>query len=112
MSIQPTRTQFLNDADIRKGDYVLYWMQQSQRAEFNPALECAIARARRVTDGRPDDCNATRGQVDPECHHVPLWRMDERTAAQVQFGNLLQLAIEFTSPIRRDDTWSHICMKT
>ena len=31
MSIQPTRIQTLNDADIRKGDYVLYWMQQSQR---------------------------------------------------------------------------------
>lgn len=28
-----------------KGDYVLYWMQQSQRAEWNHALEYAIARA-------------------------------------------------------------------
>ena len=45
MSIQPTRIQILNDADIRKGDYVLYWMQQSQRAEYNHALEYAVQQA-------------------------------------------------------------------
>jgi len=45
MSIQPTRIQFLNDADIRQGDYVLYWMQQSQRAKYNHALEYAVQQA-------------------------------------------------------------------
>ncbi len=30
---------------LAKGKAVLYWMQQSQRAEFNPALETAVARA-------------------------------------------------------------------
>jgi deoxyribodipyrimidine photo-lyase len=45
MSIQPTRIQILNDADIHKGDYVLYWMQQSQRAKFNHALEYAVQQA-------------------------------------------------------------------
>jgi deoxyribodipyrimidine photo-lyase len=45
MSIQPTRIQALNDADIRKGDYILYWMQQSQRAEYNHALEYAVQQA-------------------------------------------------------------------
>ncbi|MBS0360046.1 MAG: deoxyribodipyrimidine photo-lyase [Proteobacteria bacterium] len=35
--------QVLCDAPVRPdGRYVLYWMQQSQRAEFNPALELAI----------------------------------------------------------------------
>lgn len=35
--------QVLCDAPVRpQGRYVLYWMQQSQRAEFNPALELAI----------------------------------------------------------------------
>ena len=29
----------------RSGRYVLYWMQQSQRARFNPALELAIDEA-------------------------------------------------------------------
>ena len=34
-----------NDRKIQPGDYVLYWMQQSQRAEDNHALEYAVARA-------------------------------------------------------------------
>lgn len=54
----------LNEAPERKGKYVLYWMQQSQREAFNPALETAVARANRLglpvlvgfglTDGYPD----------------------------------------------------------
>jgi deoxyribodipyrimidine photo-lyase len=43
--IQEQRIQLLNDARVRNGDYVLYWMQQSQRAECNHALEYAIERA-------------------------------------------------------------------
>jgi len=45
MSIQATRIQVLNDADVRKKDYVLYWMQQSQRAVHNHALEFAVEQA-------------------------------------------------------------------
>ena len=48
MSIQPTRIQSLNEADITKGDYVLYWMQQSQRAALNHALEHAILQANQL----------------------------------------------------------------
>ena len=33
---------------IRKGDYVLYWMQQSQRAEYNHALEYAVQQANKL----------------------------------------------------------------
>jgi deoxyribodipyrimidine photo-lyase len=43
--IQPTRIQPLNNHSIQKGRYVLYWMQQSQRAEYNHALEYAIQQA-------------------------------------------------------------------
>jgi len=43
--VQPERIAQLNDIDIRDGDYVLYWMQQSQRAECNHALEYAIQQA-------------------------------------------------------------------
>jgi deoxyribodipyrimidine photo-lyase len=35
----------LNDRPSRRGDYVLYWMQQSQRARCNAALEKAVALA-------------------------------------------------------------------
>jgi len=46
--INDARIQVLNDLDLRRGDFVLYWMQQSQRAEYNHALEYAIQQANRV----------------------------------------------------------------
>ena len=45
--IQNARVRQLNDRRPSEGDYLLYWMQQSQRASFNPALEHAIAMANR-----------------------------------------------------------------
>jgi deoxyribodipyrimidine photo-lyase len=43
--IQKERIKTLNEKAVRKGRYVLYWMQASQRAEYNQALEYAILRA-------------------------------------------------------------------
>jgi len=43
--IQPDRILPLNHVEVRAGQYVLYWMQASQRAEWNHALEYAIDRA-------------------------------------------------------------------
>ncbi len=43
--IDDTRVQVLRDDSPRAGDYVLYWMQRSQRAECNHALEYAIQQA-------------------------------------------------------------------
>lgn len=37
-----SRVTELNDAPLRDGDYVLYWMQRSQRASANHALEYAV----------------------------------------------------------------------
>lgn len=48
MPIHPERIVHLNRRDERRGDYVLYWMQQSQRAEYNHALEHAITVANRL----------------------------------------------------------------
>lgn len=43
--VQPQRIEFINDKPIKKGNYVLYWMQQSQREQFNHALEYAAQEA-------------------------------------------------------------------
>ncbi len=43
--IPPQRIRALNEKPVRKGDYVLYWMQASQRAECNHALQYAVRRA-------------------------------------------------------------------
>jgi len=42
--VQKERIKSLNQKSIRKGVYVLYWMQASQRAEYNHALEYAISK--------------------------------------------------------------------
>lgn len=49
--IQHERVRHLNDEGVRNGDYVLYWMQQTQRAEHNHALEYAVQKANEL--GRP-----------------------------------------------------------
>jgi deoxyribodipyrimidine photo-lyase len=64
MSVEEARVTVLSDRDRTAGDYILYWMQQSQRAEDNPALEFAAARANAaglplvagfgLTDGYPE----------------------------------------------------------
>lgn len=46
--IPESRIQRLNDRPAGRGRFVLYWMQQSQRAEDNPALEYAAAEANRL----------------------------------------------------------------
>ncbi|MBS35593.1 MAG: deoxyribodipyrimidine photolyase [Thiotrichales bacterium] len=44
--MEAERILCLNDAVVRSsGRYVLYWMQQSQRTQFNPALEHAVSLA-------------------------------------------------------------------
>jgi deoxyribodipyrimidine photo-lyase len=43
--IQKERIKALNKKGINKGAYVLYWMQASQRVEYNHALEYAILKS-------------------------------------------------------------------
>ncbi len=48
-SIQNERISLLNDKAIGKGQYVIYWMQSSQRTEFNHALEYAILKSNELS---------------------------------------------------------------
>ncbi len=43
--IEPERIQVLNTNSVQSGKYVLYWMQSSQRVEYNHALGYAIEKA-------------------------------------------------------------------
>jgi deoxyribodipyrimidine photo-lyase len=43
--IQKERIKVLNRKGVQKGKYILYWMQASQRTEYNHALEFAILKA-------------------------------------------------------------------
>ena len=46
--IDPARITRLNDRPVRKGNWVLLWMQASQRASCNHALTFAIGEANRL----------------------------------------------------------------
>jgi deoxyribodipyrimidine photo-lyase len=43
--LEPERLHVLREGEAREGRWVLYWMQSAVRAEQNPALDHAIARA-------------------------------------------------------------------
>ena len=43
--IERQRIKSINNKKIQQGEYVLYWMQASQRTEYNQALEYAIEEA-------------------------------------------------------------------
>ncbi|SEU15242.1 Deoxyribodipyrimidine photo-lyase type II [Stigmatella erecta] len=43
--VEEGRLKRLNAHAVKGGEYVLYWMQQSARAEHNPALEYAVQQA-------------------------------------------------------------------
>ena len=45
MQVHPARIHALNQLRAQSGQYVLYWMQSSQRATHNEALQLAIAEA-------------------------------------------------------------------
>ena len=46
--INENRVKRLNDQNIRTGNFVLYWMQATQRAEYNHALEYSILEANKL----------------------------------------------------------------
>jgi len=50
-AIHNSRIQILNDLDLHPGAFVLYWMQQSQRVEYNHALEYAVQQANKLDQG-------------------------------------------------------------
>ena len=43
--IDDSRVEYLNSVDEHHGEYVLYWMQSSVRAEYNHALEYAVSKS-------------------------------------------------------------------
>jgi deoxyribodipyrimidine photo-lyase len=48
-ALQKERIKPLNSATTRDGQYVVYWMQSSQRTEFNHALEYAVQKANELS---------------------------------------------------------------
>ena len=70
--IEPTRVQRLNDRAERGGAFVLYWMQQSQRGSFNPALEHAVREANGMVTDAHARLMVTRGVKQRPFQHPAI----------------------------------------
>lgn len=98
--IQSERIKILNENTVKKRRYVLYWMQQSQRSEYNHALEYAIEMANELK--KP--CLAFFGITDtfPEANErhysFMLDGLREVQSSLAQRG--IQLIIQHCSPER------------
>jgi len=64
--VQQERIKVLNPKEIKKGTYVLYWMQASQRAEYNHALEFAILKSNELRQPPINSQKQTR-DITPSC---------------------------------------------
>ncbi|MFB6279584.1 MAG: deoxyribodipyrimidine photo-lyase [Salinibacter sp.] len=98
-TLAPDRVQSLNDQETQdRGRYVLYWMQQSQRAQHNPALERALRHANErglpllVVFGLMDD--------DPEANlrHYTFMLEGLRDTQQRLAGRGLQMVVAHGRP--------------
>jgi deoxyribodipyrimidine photo-lyase len=98
MTIQKTRIQSLNNLDTVEGKYVLYWMQQSQRADNNHALEYAIREANRLTCGVIVAFGLTDSYPEANLRHFAfmLEGLQETKAALADRG--IQLVVQLGSP--------------
>ncbi len=101
--IPETRVYPLNDAPVREGRYVLYWMQQAQRPTCNHALEYAVRQANELKlpvlvgfglmDGYPD-ANARHYQFMLEGLQDTQAALARRGMAMVvQHGEPAQVAL-------------------
>ncbi len=97
--IQPERVQYLNEEYPVRGRYVLYWMQQSQRASCNHALELAVREADRL--GLPVLCVFGITQRFPEAqerHYAfMLEGLAQTRAALAERG--IRLVVRLASPV-------------
>ncbi len=67
--IQDERVKHLNERKVRDGDYILYWMQSSQRTEQNHALEYAVRKANELEDRLLVVFGLTDGYPDANLRH-------------------------------------------
>jgi deoxyribodipyrimidine photo-lyase len=96
--IEKDRIQYLNDKRVADRRYVIYWMQASQRAECNQALEYAIMRANKLE--RPllvffglTDCYPSANE-----RHYAFMLEGIRETAEMLNSRSIKLVVRYRSP--------------
>ncbi|HSK99380.1 MAG TPA: deoxyribodipyrimidine photo-lyase [Rubrobacteraceae bacterium] len=96
--IQEERIRRLNDRDVREGDYVLYWMQEAQRARCNHALEYAVQRANELRQPLLVVFGLTTDYPESNLRHHAFMLEGLKDAAQALEERGIQLAVRSGSP--------------
>ena len=96
--IQPERIRVLNDKREQGGNYVLYWMQASQRAECNHALEYAVRQANERGQPVVALFGLTSRYPDANLRHYAFMLEGLREVQQALRGRAIQLVVRQQSP--------------
>ena len=99
MPIQPARIQPLNKHSIKKGRYVLYWMQQAQRAEYNHALEYAIQQANTIEQGVLVGFGLMDDYPEANLRHVTFMLEGLRETQATLANQGIKMVIQHGSPV-------------
>jgi deoxyribodipyrimidine photo-lyase len=98
--IHQARVRELNGRADARGRFVLYWMQQSQRAEVNHALEYAVHEAERMGHGVLVGFGLTADYPEANLRHYAFMLEGLREAAQALRRRGIPMVARLGSPPR------------
>ena len=96
--IQEERVRNLNEEGTLDGDYVLYWMQASQRAEHNHALEYAVQQANRLDQRLLVVFGLTDDYPEANLRHYAFMLEGLQAARETLKGRGIKLVVREGSP--------------
>jgi deoxyribodipyrimidine photo-lyase len=96
--VQTSRIRWLNDRVLNKGSYVLYWMQQSQRAEYNHALEYAVQQANALGQSVLVGFGLTDGYPEANLRHYTFMLEGLRETKASLAGQGIKMVVQRGSP--------------
>ncbi|MGD8240906.1 MAG: deoxyribodipyrimidine photo-lyase [Armatimonadota bacterium] len=109
--IQPERVQALNDGPVRGGEYVLYWMQASQREDYNHALEYTVREGNRLGAPVVVGFGLTEGFPEANERHYAFMLEGLREVEVALRGRGIQLVVRRGHPDRiAEELASDACM--
>ena len=96
--IEESRIQTLNKNDPVTGEYILYWMQASQRAEQNHALELAVSKANELKQPLIVYFGLTDSFPEANQRHYRFMLEGLRETREILHSRGIGMVIEKTTP--------------
>lgn len=97
--IHPTRVKFLNQQKLKNRRFVLYWMQASQRIEYNHALEGAIQKANELNKPLVVYFGITDDFPEANERHYYFMLQGLREVQQGLSERGVKMVVEYQSPV-------------